>query len=97
MTHARPIASGLHAVYDEKGASITRRRRHALTRLQIVRDVYRAFASGDRSLIEQTFADDFTFSSPLDVGLDRAGYFKPLLVRRRAGPAVRFRQDSGIR
>jgi SnoaL-like domain len=75
MTHARPIASGLHAVYDEKGASITRRRRHALTRLQIVRDVYRAFASGDRSLIEQTFADDFTFSSPLDVGLDRAGYF----------------------
>jgi SnoaL-like domain len=46
-----------------------------LTRSQVVRDVYRAFASGDRSLIERTFADNLTFSSPLDVGLDRAGYF----------------------
>ena len=71
--HARPIVSGLHAVYDEKGASITRRRRQALNRSQIVRNVYRAFAAGDRTLIEQTFADDFTFSSPLDVGLDRVG------------------------
>jgi hypothetical protein len=46
-----------------------------MTRSQIVRDVFAAFASGDRSLIERTFAGDFTFSSPLDVGLDRAGYF----------------------
>jgi ketosteroid isomerase-like protein len=45
-------------------------------RLQLVRDVYRAFASGDRRVIEEAFADDFTFSSPLDVGLDRAGYFE---------------------
>jgi len=44
-------------------------------RTQIVRDVYRAFASGDRRLIERTFAHEFSFSSPLDVGLDRAGYF----------------------
>lgn len=44
-------------------------------RAQTVRDVYRAFANGDRSLIEKTFSDDFTFSSPLDVGLDRKGYF----------------------
>jgi hypothetical protein len=48
---------------------------YALTRTQIVRDVFRAFASGDRLLIERSFADEFTFSSPLDVGLDREGYF----------------------
>jgi hypothetical protein len=46
-----------------------------MTRTQIVRGVYRAYASGDRHLIERTFADEFTFSSPLDVGLDRVGYF----------------------
>ncbi len=45
-------------------------------RLQLVRDVYRAFASGDRNVIERVFADDFTFSSPVDVGLDRADYFE---------------------
>jgi hypothetical protein len=45
-------------------------------RLRIARDVYRAFASGDRDFIERAFTDDFTFSSPLDVGLDRAGYFE---------------------
>ena len=48
-----------------------------MTRTQIVRDVYRAFASGDRRLIERAFAEEFTFSSPLDVGLDRVGYFDP--------------------
>src|SRR5947199_201649 len=45
-------------------------------RLELVRDVYRAFAAGDRGAIEGAFTDDFTFSSPLDVGLDRAGYFE---------------------
>jgi ketosteroid isomerase-like protein len=45
-------------------------------RLQLVRDVYRAFASGDRNVLERAFADDLTFSSPVDVGLDRAGYFE---------------------
>jgi hypothetical protein len=41
-----------------------------------VGDLYRAFASGERDVIERAFTDDFTFSSPLDVGLDRAGYFE---------------------
>lgn len=45
-------------------------------RLQLVRDVYRAFAAGDRDFIERAFTDDFTFSSPVDVGLDRPGYFE---------------------
>jgi len=45
-------------------------------RLQLVRDVYKAFASADREFIEESFTEDFAFSSPLDVGLDRAGYFE---------------------
>jgi hypothetical protein len=36
---------------------------------------YEAFAAGDRKFFEQHLAENFTFSSPLDVGLDRAGYF----------------------
>ncbi len=39
------------------------------------REVYQAFASGDRAAIERLLTDDFSFSSPVDVGLDRAGYF----------------------
>ena len=44
--------------------------------LDRARDMYRAFASGDRAAIERTLSDDFSFSSPVDVGLDRAGYFE---------------------
>jgi ketosteroid isomerase-like protein len=45
-------------------------------RLQLVRGVYEAFASGDRDFVERSFTDDFRFSSPLDVDLNRAGYFE---------------------
>jgi SnoaL-like protein len=38
--------------------------------------MYHAFAAGDRDRVEHLLADDFTFSSPLDVDLDRAGYFE---------------------
>jgi SnoaL-like domain len=44
--------------------------------LDRARDMYRAFASGDRAAIERTLSDDFSFSSPVDVGLDRDGYFE---------------------
>jgi ketosteroid isomerase-like protein len=30
-------------------------------RLQLVRDVYKAFASADREFIEESFTDDFTY------------------------------------
>ena len=36
---------------------------------------YEAFSAGDRKFFEQHLAENFTFSSPLDVGLDCAGYF----------------------
>jgi ketosteroid isomerase-like protein len=45
-------------------------------RRQLVRDVYTAWRSADRELIEQVLADGYTFSSPPDPGLDRAGYFE---------------------
>jgi len=45
-------------------------------RTQRARAVYEAFAAGDRAAIEEAFDEGFTFSSPLDVGLDRAAYFE---------------------
>jgi ketosteroid isomerase-like protein len=45
-------------------------------RLQLARDAYRAYESGDRRLIEELLADDFVFYSPADVGIDRERYFE---------------------
>src|SRR5690349_4631451 len=45
-------------------------------RRTIVRDCYRAYETRDRDLIERHLADDFTFFSPPDPGLDRAQYFE---------------------
>ena len=45
-------------------------------RLKLVRDVYRAYESGDRVVVEELLSDDFTFYSPADVGIDRATYFE---------------------
>jgi len=45
-------------------------------RAQCARDLYRAFATADRDTVERMLADDLRFSSPVDVGLDRAGYFE---------------------
>ena len=48
----------------------------AVDRTDLARDCYLAFAAGDRARIEALFSEDFTFSSPYDVGLDRDGYFE---------------------
>jgi ketosteroid isomerase-like protein len=45
-------------------------------RLQVVRDVYGAYESGDRSVVEERLADDFVFSALPDVGIDRSTYFE---------------------
>lgn len=39
--------------------------------LQVVRDCYRAYETGDRSVVERILTDDFTFSAPPDVGRRR--------------------------
>jgi ketosteroid isomerase-like protein len=44
--------------------------------LEIVKDCYTAYETGDRRLVEQHLAEDFTFSAPPDVGIDRATYFE---------------------
>jgi ketosteroid isomerase-like protein len=44
-------------------------------REQLVRQAYRAYETGDRSLIEELLSDDFVFSSPPDPSLDREQYF----------------------
>ena len=45
-------------------------------RLQMARDSYGAYQSADRSVIEELLADDFTFYSPPDPGIDRTRYFE---------------------
>lgn len=45
-------------------------------RLQVVNDVYDAYVSGDRSVVERHLSEDFIFSAPPDVGIDRATYFE---------------------
>jgi ketosteroid isomerase-like protein len=45
-------------------------------RLKAARASYGAYESGDRHLIEGLLADDFTFYSPADVGIDRSAYFE---------------------
>src|SRR6266511_4010270 len=55
------------------------RREHmpAHDRLQLVRDAYGAYESGDRRVVEEPLSeDDFIFYSPADVGIDRARYFE---------------------
>jgi len=42
--------------------------------LQLARDAYRAYESGDRELIESLLADDLVFYSPPDPGIDREQY-----------------------
>src|ERR1700722_14791222 len=45
-------------------------------RIQVVQQLYDDFMSGDRKFYEEHLSDDFTFSSPVDVGLDKDGYFR---------------------
>jgi ketosteroid isomerase-like protein len=44
-------------------------------RVQLVKSLYEAFMSGNRKFYEEHLSDDFIFSSPVDVGLDKDGYF----------------------
>ena len=43
---------------------------------EVVRRGFAAFERGDRDAIEAVLAEDFTFSSPPDPQLDRAGFFE---------------------
>jgi ketosteroid isomerase-like protein len=45
-------------------------------RADIARASYRAFAAGEREVIEDLFAPDYVFYSPPDPGIDREAYFE---------------------
>lgn len=45
-------------------------------RVAVVKACYSAFAAGRREVVEAALAEDFTFSSPPDPRLDRAGFFE---------------------
>ena len=47
-----------------------------MTRTEIARQSYRAYETGDRELIERCLNEDFVFSSPADVSIDRERYFE---------------------
>ena len=44
--------------------------------VELAREAYRAYETGDRSIIERLLSDDFTFYSPPDPGIDREAYFE---------------------
>jgi ketosteroid isomerase-like protein len=70
----------------------------AADRLQIVRECYEAFASGDRETIERHFAEEMEFSAPPDPSLDRAGYFERCWPHSGQGQSfdfVRLQEISG--
>ena len=46
------------------------------SRIDIAREIYEAFAAGDRDVVEQHLGAQFTFSAPPDPLLDRDGYFE---------------------
>jgi ketosteroid isomerase-like protein len=45
-------------------------------RVQLARRTYGAYEARDRGALEAIVAEDFTFYSPVDVGIDRARYFE---------------------
>jgi ketosteroid isomerase-like protein len=44
--------------------------------LQLARDLYGAYVSGERDVVEAMLAEDFEFFSPPDPGIDRQRYFE---------------------
>lgn len=62
----------------------------ARDRLQMARDAYEAYVSGDRRVIEELLSEDFTFYSPADVGIDRARYFERCWPNAELSEAVEF-------
>jgi ketosteroid isomerase-like protein len=45
-------------------------------RLKGVHDIYGAYMSSDRQLVEDLLSEDFVFYSPADVGIGRTSYFE---------------------
>jgi ketosteroid isomerase-like protein len=61
-----------------------------VSRTDLAKGVYEAFAAGDREAIERLLADDFEFHAPPDPHLDRAGYFERCWPHSGGGQAFDF-------
>lgn len=48
----------------------------AKDRVEATRTLFRAFAAGERAVVEDLLAPEYVFYSPPDPGLDRDGYFE---------------------
>jgi ketosteroid isomerase-like protein len=46
------------------------------TKPDIIRDMFAAYRSKDRKVVEDALADDFTFTSPYDDAIDKTAYFE---------------------
>jgi ketosteroid isomerase-like protein len=58
----------------------------------VVRQVFAAYETGDRKLMEAALAEDFAFSSPPDPHLDRAQYFERCWPNHEMIQRFRFRR-----
>ena len=62
----------------------------ATNRIDIARELYEAFASGNRDVVEQRLSRDFRFSAPPDPLLDRDGYFERCWPGAGSGQSFEF-------
>jgi ketosteroid isomerase-like protein len=47
-----------------------------LSKSDLIRDCFAAYQNRDRTVLEKTFAEDFTFTSPYDDHISKAEYFQ---------------------
>ena len=66
-------------------------------RLQLVREAYGAYESGDRGVLERLLSEDLVFYSPADVGIDRERYFERCWPNTEAIASFEFKRliESG--
>jgi ketosteroid isomerase-like protein len=61
-----------------------------MSRVRVVRDLYIAYETGDRARVEHHLSDDFVFSAPPGLGIDRARYFERCWPNARAIAAFEY-------
>ena len=65
-------------------------------RVRLARACYETYETGDREALDGLLADDFTFSSPADVGIDRATYFERCWPNSELTRSFEFRRLEPI-
>ena len=61
-------------------------------RVRLARACYQTYETGDREALDGLLADDFRFSSPTDVGIDRATYFERCWPNHETTAAFEFKR-----